>query len=107
MKISLAEKIRFFFVNWVFTMFYGMTLGEWVRMLWKHRFAVDPPYWPRAAFMTGAGVVNSALSWHENRTYGPKVAAVEIKSPVFILGHWRSGTTHLHNLLCVDRQFAY
>jgi len=27
--------------------------------------------------------------------------------PVIILGHWRSGTTHLHNLLCKDPQFGY
>ena len=24
------------------------------------------------------------------------------KPPVFIVGHWRSGTTHLHNLMCKD-----
>ncbi|BDD01027.1 sulfotransferase [Persicobacter psychrovividus] len=29
------------------------------------------------------------------------------KAPVFILGHWRSGTTHLHNLMCQDPQFGY
>jgi hypothetical protein len=27
--------------------------------------------------------------------------------PVFILGHWRSGTTHLHNILCHDPQMGY
>ena len=27
--------------------------------------------------------------------------------PVFIIGHWRSGTTHLHNLLCQDPQHGY
>ena len=27
-------------------------------------------------------------------------------APVFILGHWRSGTTLLHNLLASDPQFA-
>ncbi|GAB4183295.1 MAG: sulfotransferase [Wenzhouxiangellaceae bacterium] len=27
--------------------------------------------------------------------------------PVFILGHWRSGTTHLYNLLSRDPQFVY
>ena len=27
--------------------------------------------------------------------------------PVFILGHPRTGTTHLHNLLCKDDRFAY
>ena len=27
--------------------------------------------------------------------------------PIFIIGHWRSGTTHLHNILCQDPQMAY
>src|SRR5437879_2949234 len=27
--------------------------------------------------------------------------------PVFILGHWRSGTTYLHNLMCEDAQMGY
>ena len=31
----------------------------------------------------------------------------EIKAPVFILGHWRSGTTHLYNALVQTEQFAY
>jgi len=29
------------------------------------------------------------------------------KDPIFILGHWRSGTTHLHNLLSQDPQFGW
>lgn len=29
------------------------------------------------------------------------------KEPIFILGHWRSGTTHLHNILCQDPQMGY
>lgn len=27
--------------------------------------------------------------------------------PVFLIGHWRSGTTHLHNLMSRDPQFGY
>ena len=30
-----------------------------------------------------------------------------LKAPVFIVGHWRSGTTFLHNLLAQDKRFAY
>ncbi len=30
-----------------------------------------------------------------------------IKSPVFIVGYWRSGTTHLHNVLGQSPQFGY
>ena len=29
------------------------------------------------------------------------------EDPVFIVGHWRSGTTFLHNLLCKDRNFGF
>ncbi|MAS93304.1 MAG: hypothetical protein CMO55_08915 [Verrucomicrobiales bacterium] len=29
------------------------------------------------------------------------------KPPVFLIGHWRSGTTHLHNLMSRDPQFGY
>lgn len=29
------------------------------------------------------------------------------KPPVFLIGHWRSGTTHLHNLMSRDLRFGY
>ena len=31
----------------------------------------------------------------------------QIVSPVFIIGHWRSGTTFVHNMLSCDSQFGY
>jgi hypothetical protein len=105
--LNPTERLRTFLANWLFTSLYGMTLGEYVRLLRKHRFAVAPAYWPRAAFMAGMGALNSVVGGYENRVYGPEVANAQIKPPLFILGHWRSGTTHLHNLLAVDSQFAY
>ena len=101
------ERLRIFLLNWFFTSLCGMTIGEYVRLLRKHRFAVAPAYLPRAAFMAGTGVLNSVLHQHENRVYGRAVACTRIKPPLFVLGHWRSGTTHLHNLLATDSQFAY
>jgi len=39
--------------------------------------------------------------------FGKAVAAQAIEpDPLFVVGHWRSGTTHLHNLLSHDPQFA-
>jgi len=29
------------------------------------------------------------------------------KDPIFIIGHWRSGTTFLHNLMCKDKSFTF
>jgi omega-hydroxy-beta-dihydromenaquinone-9 sulfotransferase len=101
------ERVRVFLVDWFFTSLCGMTLGESARLLRKHRFAVSPEYWPRVAFMAGTGVLNSVIDRYETRVYGPEVARAHIKPPLFVLGHWRSGTTYLHNLLALDSQFAY
>ena len=51
--------------------------------------------------------MTSLIGAYENRKYGPRVADVEVRRPLFVLGHWRSGTTHFHNLLAQDEQFAY
>jgi omega-hydroxy-beta-dihydromenaquinone-9 sulfotransferase len=87
----------------------GITAGDWWRLLAANHFAVDPAYWHRAAFITASSVINSFYRWREKRCFGPAIAKVEItKPPLFILGHWRSGTTHLHNLLALDTdQFAF
>lgn len=61
MKASQAEKGRIFLVNSMFTSFYGLAFAEWVRLLWKHRFDVDPPYGPRAALMTLTSTLTSLL----------------------------------------------
>jgi hypothetical protein len=37
----------------------------------------------------------------------PEISATKLDPPLFILGIWRSGTTHLHNLLAQDDGFAY
>jgi hypothetical protein len=46
--------------------------------------------------------------WTENLFFRHKVQKQEIhNTPVFIIGHWRSGTTFLHQLLSNDPQFGY
>lgn len=107
MQQSSAERVRSFLVKWVFTSICGMTAGQWLAMLRQHHFDVDPPYWPRAAFVTGASLITTLLRRYEDLVYGPRIKDVVVKPPLFILGHRRSGTTHLLNLLTVDPQFAY
>ena len=85
----------------------GVTLGDWLSLLVENRFQVGPAYWPRAAFLTGSAVINSVTKLMESLVYGRAIREVqEIPPPVFILGCWRSGTTHLHNLMCIDDRYA-
>jgi hypothetical protein len=85
----------------------GVGLGAWLRLLAENRFAVDPPYWPRAALITAASVQNSMFGWREHWRYDAAIRAAKPEPPLFVLGIWRSGTTHLHNLLARDARFAY
>ncbi|WP_339731399.1 sulfotransferase [uncultured Gimesia sp.] len=50
---------------------------------------------------------NSFFSMMENLIYSRRVNKTKLEPPVFIIGHWRSGTTLLHNLMSMDKQFIY
>lgn len=84
----------------------GFTFGDWLRLLRDNRFAVDPPYWVRAALITGGSLQNSFFRSLERWRYEAAIQATQPQPPLFILGIWRSGTTHLHNLLARDARLA-
>jgi hypothetical protein len=69
---------------------------------------VDPVYWHRAAFITFMTLLQSYWNYLERRKYPPsKIREVKItKDPVFIVGHYRTGTTLLHELIAMDENFA-
>jgi hypothetical protein len=74
----------------------------------KNRFAVDPKYWYIAAIVSVNSTINLALRWIQHGLYGHELSQVRIeKQPVFVIGHWRTGTTLLHELMIQDRQFNY
>src|SRR5262249_27648158 len=79
----------------------------WLRLLWDNRFRVEPRFWPKAAVATALSLCHTSLRALEALAYGRRVAATKVPPPLFILGHWRSGTTFLHDLLATDRRFAY
>ena len=87
----------------------GITVRGWWRLLKENRFRIAPAYWHRALFVTLISLLNSWFRRREEKRYGTQVLATPIvRPPLFVLGHWRSGTTHLHNLIAEDRaQFAY
>lgn len=64
--------------------------------------------WPLAAAMLAAATARLPFTVAE-RLYVQlrQKNAASHEAPIFILGHWRSGTTHLYNILGKDPQFAF
>ena len=102
-----VEAVRVWLFSTFFTNLCGVTFRDWWEALRSNRFAVDPPYWPRAAILTAGSVLNSLYERREMKRYRTQLEGVTVRPPLFILGHWRSGTTLLHNLLAIDEQFGF
>ena len=83
----------------------GMQLGAWLRLLARNHFAVSPRRIPRALAITGLATLNSALGWWQRVRYARRLRQVSVPDdPIFIIGHWRTGTTMLHELFALDRR---
>ena len=50
---------------------------------------------------------NSIWNVVEMARFAKKIEQTEIQPPIFVLGHWRSGTTLLHNLMTLDERYTY
>ncbi len=101
------EAARAWLFRSLFTNLCGVTSDDWWSLLRDNRFAVAPGSWPRAAILTAGSALNSWYRRREDSAFGAELDHVTVPPPVFILGHWRSGTTLLHNLLACDERFAY
>ena len=94
--------------RWAPRFLQGTDVVTWSRLLWRNRFAVHPRYWYIAGIVTVSSTVNLVLRWLQNAQYGEEVKRTRLeKQPLFVIGHWRTGSTLLHELLIQDAQFHY
>ena len=86
----------------------GANLQTIFSLLIQNNFHVSIPYIPRILY---SFLLSSALSFFRRKeeNFVKKIDNNIIfeKPPLFLLGHWRSGTTYLHNVLSKDDQFGF
>jgi len=86
----------------------GLTSGQLLRLMPLAHFQIPPRSWSSLLKLSVLSVRNSIYFRKERERYEEQIQKTEIQQePLFILGHWRSGTTLLHRLLSRDTQFAY
>ena len=54
-----------------------------------------------------AGNVLSAMNGLQTSLQREQLAKANFRDAVVVLGYWRSGTTLLHELLCLDTRYTY
>lgn len=86
----------------------GCNLGGWLRVLARNRFRVDWRHASMAASITAFACSNSVLRLAQNLTVGRRADRQELaEPPLFVIGHWRSGTTMMHELLACDPRHIF
>lgn len=86
----------------------GLTFFRIISLFHHHHWRIDPHYRAKALHLILTSPLFSILKIREHFLFSETIKNTPLcGSPIFILGHWRNGTTHLHNLMCKDPQFTY
>ena len=84
-----------------------MRVSAYLRLLVRESLPRAPARWPMMTLVGGCTLFNSAWGLIQDAFWQGAIDAAEPAPPTFVIGHWRSGTTLLHELLALDPRFAY
>ncbi len=82
---------------------FNLNLSAWRSIRVRHPEPIDRRLELRFYL---AGSALSALGMLQKRLYRRILDQLDLRPPLFLVGHWRSGTTLLHELLALDEHFA-
>jgi hypothetical protein len=86
----------------------GCDFFAWLRLLLRHHFAVHWSCWYVAGVATVVSLCHTVLRLFQESWYSDRLERIRIRNaPLFIIGHWRTGTTLLHELLILDPRHSY
>lgn len=94
--------------GWLLYFWHGMGVVTWAKLLARGRFDITLNCVPNIFTVTVWAPFNSLLYIVSEMIFGAKANRHKIDpAPIFVLGHWRSGTTFLHDLLACDPAHGY
>jgi hypothetical protein len=86
----------------------GNNLSNLFRLIGQNRFHISVRYMPRIIYSIFLSSITAPFRISERIKFDKSIDNQNIeKSPIFLLGHWRSGTTYLHNLFSMDKRFGF
>ena len=85
----------------------GMTLGRLVSVILGNRLNLSVKNLSRLLFLFQSSLWSSIFAFIEDVRFSNQINIAPVpENPVFIIGHWRTGTTLLFKLMSMDEQFT-
>ena len=85
----------------------GLSLLGILRLLYRAKLNIPKKYWLDVVRLLGVSLPATLFNGLDHLYYHHKIKKTEIvKAPVFIIGHWRSGTTFLQSLISLHKDFC-
>lgn len=86
----------------------GASLRFWIRTLRDNAGRIHWRCWLLIPFTTVIIAIGSLLGWLSRLVFSRAVHQTPMAGPpIFVIGHWRSGTTMLHELISLDPRLAF
>jgi hypothetical protein len=87
---------------------FGMRFGALMKLFRDGRFSFTLNCIPDTLALLAWVPWNTPLTWISEAKYGKAARALKLgEPPVFVIGHWRTGTTLLHDLFAADPNLAF
>ena len=91
-----------------FRIWYGIGLETWLPLLARNCRSISIWQVPRVALFTLLSAFNSVVGLFSRLIFARRIRQVQLHpAPIFVLGHWRTGTTFLHELLASDPRHIF
>ena len=85
----------------------GIKLDQLFRLLRRNQITYSPATIYRLAFLVQSACWSSIFSWIEKARYTKALKNTPAPiDPIFIIGHWRTGSTYLHQLMNLDPELC-
>jgi hypothetical protein len=86
----------------------GYSLPNIFRVLWDNNFRIHPKYTLRFLYAIVLSSITAPLRIIQKIRFQNKIKNTKIKEdPIFIIGHYRTGTTYLMTLMAHDKSKGY
>jgi hypothetical protein len=85
----------------------GIRFSSLMKLIIKNGISITPVHLLRLVVLIPTSLLCEIFTLVEKIKYNKKIRETRIeKPPIFIIGHWRSGTTLLHQLASLDSRFT-